>query len=144
MFNDRPDENLGEYRFSCLDGWQRSSALKRFLEDEIKLIGDCVPQEYENLTYSQLPNDVQQHFNAIPISICFNTIKDPRYVVQVFCQLNNAVKLGSGEFLNSAGFYGDNFILETAYSIVNVTRDFGYESELRTQARILGKRIRKL
>jgi uncharacterized protein with ParB-like and HNH nuclease domain len=113
--NQEPDQ-----RYSVIDGNQRVTSLKRFLNNEFSLKGLTAYSELEGLTYSQLDPRIQRHINNRTLR-CISISKDthPQVKFDVFERLNSgSVKLNKQE-LRHGLYYGK--LIKAAKELVSKT-----------------------
>lgn len=107
-------------RYSVIDGNQRVTSLKRFLNNEFSLKGLTAYSELDGLTYSQLDPRIQRHINNRTLR-CISISKDthPQVKFDVFERLNSgSVKLNKQE-LRHGLYYGK--LIKSAKDLVSKT-----------------------
>lgn len=107
-------------RYSVIDGNQRVTSLKRFLNNEFTLKGLTAYSELEGLNYQQLDPRIQRHINNRTLR-CISISKDthPQVKFDVFERLNSgSVKLNKQE-LRHGLYYGK--LIKSAKDLVSKT-----------------------
>ena len=107
-------------KYSVIDGNQRATTLKRFLNNEFKLKGLTAYSELEGLKYSQLDPRFQRHINNRTIR-CITISKEthPQVKFDVFERLNSgSVKLNKQEIRHGL-YFGS--LIKSAKQLVDKT-----------------------
>lgn len=122
--------------FSVIDGNQRLTSLKRFLEDKFTLIGLTSYPELTGLLYSQLDKRIQRHISNRVLR-CTVILKDthPQVKFDVFERLNSGAVALSRQELRHGLYYGQ--LLKAAAKVANelkLDKNFGHRKDKRMKA----------
>lgn len=100
-YTDEDENNEAKRSYSVLDGKQRCTTLKAFLDNEFKLADDADPVEDDEdelveiagMTYDDLPEDLQQRIRDKTLTVYYldNMSEDEK--AEMFYRLNNGVAL---------------------------------------------------
>lgn len=122
---------LSDGSSEVLDGQQRLTAIKQFLENRYAIDGNIEPKDDDikslhNLKYHNLPKDVQKAFDRFTLKIYKITDYNHGEPSELFHRLNQTVKLTSSEARNA--IYGN--VRDNISDLVSKMSDLGINREI--------------